>query len=413
MNRILFFAFLFLFGLLQAQTKSKGNAKTKAKAEKEWVNPVKFKLTKEELKRPYMEDVLKTRDSLTPKEAERRRKNIAIGNPFAKQGFYPKIATLSRGKYLEFHDRDSIVSIGSVKYNRKQKKIIDFIEEDFSNPDRQPLGDTHGRWMSPDPLSEEYSSWSPYHFVYNNPISNIDPDGMQVLTDFKLLQNGKVERVDPKDGSEKRNDDRLFATDEKGNVKQNVTPVTVNKSSPTDGTIISSLAANYGLAEADFPLGISFGRTSNANDAGNVFMFTAKHSNVEWGLDAFKVGKGVSYTVYTGHNKDLTPPNFSSQSLSKLLFSIHSHKNLNRPSDDPSGLFNDDYSSAYYMNQDYKSRTGSTNFPKNYLLYSPTNGNSSLWQYQSVPSGTSDNPKQTITKRNLGTIRKLMLKNLE
>ena len=127
MNRILFFAFLFLFGLSQAQTKSKGNAKTKPKQEKEWVNPVKFKLSKEELKRPYMEDVLKTRDSLTPKEAERRRKNIAIGNPFAKQGFYPKIATLSRGKYLEFHDRDSIVSIGSVKYNRKQKKIIDFI----------------------------------------------------------------------------------------------------------------------------------------------------------------------------------------------------------------------------------------------------------------------------------------------
>lgn len=177
MNRILFFAFLFLFGLSQAQTKSKGNAKTKAKAEKEWVNPVKFKLTKEELKRPYMEDVLKTRDSLTPKEAERRRKNIAIGNPFAKQGFYPKIATLSRGKYLEFHDRDSIVSIGSVKYNRKQKKIIDFIEEDFSNPDRQPLGDTHGRWMSPDPLSEEFSNWSPYNFVYNNPLKFIDPDG--------------------------------------------------------------------------------------------------------------------------------------------------------------------------------------------------------------------------------------------
>lgn len=33
------------------------------------------------------------------------------------------------------------------------------------------------RWMSPDPLSDEFPSWSPYNFVYNNPIIYIDPDG--------------------------------------------------------------------------------------------------------------------------------------------------------------------------------------------------------------------------------------------
>ena len=176
MKKVLLFAFIFLLGLLQAQVKSKGNAKTKAKTEKEWVNPVK--LTDEERSRPYMDEVLKTRDSLTPSEAERRRKNIAIGNPFEKYGVYPKIATLSKGKYLEFHDKDSIVSIGSVRFHRKQKKIVDFIEEDLSNPDRQPLGDTHGRWISPDPLSEEYRDWTPYRYGLNNPVVYTDPTGM-------------------------------------------------------------------------------------------------------------------------------------------------------------------------------------------------------------------------------------------
>ena len=35
-----------------------------------------------------------------------------------------------------------------------------------------------GRWMSPDPLAEEYSSWSPYNFVMNSPLRFIDPTGM-------------------------------------------------------------------------------------------------------------------------------------------------------------------------------------------------------------------------------------------
>ncbi|SFW77797.1 RHS repeat-associated core domain-containing protein, partial [Sinomicrobium oceani] len=35
-----------------------------------------------------------------------------------------------------------------------------------------------GRWMSPDPLSEEFPEWSPYVFTYNNPIKWTDPTGM-------------------------------------------------------------------------------------------------------------------------------------------------------------------------------------------------------------------------------------------
>ncbi len=37
-----------------------------------------------------------------------------------------------------------------------------------------------GRFTTPDPLSEKYYSWSPYAYVMNNPLKNIDPTGMWI-----------------------------------------------------------------------------------------------------------------------------------------------------------------------------------------------------------------------------------------
>ncbi|WP_185116526.1 cell well associated RhsD protein [Chryseobacterium sp. RU33C] len=194
MKRILLIGFAVIAGFTQAQVKKKNQTTQKLKTEKKWVNPVK--LTKEERSRPYMDEVLKTKDSLTPKEAERRRKNIAIGNPFAKYGVYPKIATLSKGKYLEFHDTDSIVVIGSVRFNTKRNNIIEVREVDLSDPDAQPIGDTHGRWMSPDPLSEEFSDWTPYNYAFNNPLKFTDPTGMAPETDFIDIFSGKKTHIE-------------------------------------------------------------------------------------------------------------------------------------------------------------------------------------------------------------------------
>ncbi|HFG0566791.1 hypothetical protein [Flavobacterium psychrophilum] len=125
--------------------------------------------------------VLSAQEKLSKEEKARREKNIQAGNPFAKYGYKAKVATLSKGKYLEFHDLDSIVTIGTSRWHVDNKKIVGDIVIDSLNVDAQPIGDAPGMWMSPDPLSEEFPDYSPYSFCFGNPMKFVDPDGRAPL----------------------------------------------------------------------------------------------------------------------------------------------------------------------------------------------------------------------------------------
>lgn len=110
-------------------------------------------------------------------------------NPFEKFGYTPKIGTLSKGKYVEHFDNDSIVRIGSVLYNPFSKTIVGFVQTEKIHSEATLAPEIISRWLTPDPLAEEFPDTSPYVFTNNNPIRFVDPKG---LAPFDVIINGDL-----------------------------------------------------------------------------------------------------------------------------------------------------------------------------------------------------------------------------
>lgn len=109
-------------------------------------------------------------------------------NPFAAYGYKPKMATLSNGRFDEFHDKNQIVEIGSIKFDTKTNKIVGLVEPDTLNTAMDVQ--TVSRFVSIDPHAERYYSISPYAYCNNNPIKYVDPDGKDIVIWFQN-ENGK------------------------------------------------------------------------------------------------------------------------------------------------------------------------------------------------------------------------------
>lgn len=99
-------------------------------------------------------------------------------NPFESIGKQAKIVTAYRNSFAETFDLDSLQRIGSVVLNIYTHKIIRLLNAD-SLFNQVSNNSSSSRWYSVDPLSSKGKniSYSPYAFVFDNPINYIDPDG--------------------------------------------------------------------------------------------------------------------------------------------------------------------------------------------------------------------------------------------
>ncbi|MEM6272782.1 MAG: hypothetical protein AAF998_25435 [Bacteroidota bacterium] len=103
--------------------------------------------------------------------------NYKANNPFKDLGYETEVLTLSQGKYIEDFDLDSLERIGAAVYNWQTGRIAGFVLTDTIYSEYSLEPEIISRWLSPDPLADEFPSWSPYNYTMNNPVNLIDPDG--------------------------------------------------------------------------------------------------------------------------------------------------------------------------------------------------------------------------------------------
>ncbi len=199
---------------------------------------------------------------------------LTAQNPFKELGVDVGVITLSKGKYPEFIPNDTIHRIGTVVIDTRTGKIIELINTDSIEVTYNYRPDVASRWISPDPLAEEYPDWTPYRYGLNNPIYHTDPSGMLESTDVIQNADGSYTVVN----AHNDNDCNIYVVNAKGE---------------RTGDVIGETMRPY-----DF---------MSTNDANGTFKFDKNSSGVTFNLNKLTVSGTVKpneHTTSTINNAD-------------------------------------------------------------------------------------------------------------
>ena len=205
---------------------------------------------------------------------------------------------LERDSYYPFGlrrpDSAPTDSLNRYRYNGKEEQS--FAGLPYLDYGARMYDPATARWLSPDPLSDQYYSLSPYSFCAGNPINYVDPDGMDI---WSINRSGEINWI------ESSEEHRLYSLNNNGTMSSNYITV-------SNRTILDALSSKTDL--------VSYTGSDSVDDIFKIFKFVADHSNVEW-----VVHKNEQvYTIGTTHNRD-NSGSWGDYGISRPQASLHSH----------------------------------------------------------------------------------------
>ncbi len=171
---------------------------------------------------------------------------------------------------------------------------------------------TIARWTTSDPMSEKYYGISPYVYCLGNPISIIDPNGMDIWT---MDEKGNVVWVKESD------DHRLYYMNNDGLLSDDYVSV-------SDRSILDDLTKTEAKVDGGAKVSSHTSKTG-INDIFKVFKFASDKTKVEWAVHR----NGDTYTIGTGHNS-YSASSWEDYTKDKPNATLHSHPGINAIVDD-------------------------------------------------------------------------------
>ncbi len=165
---------------------------------------------------------------------------------------------------------------------------------------------TIARWTTSDPMSEKYYGISPYVYCLGNPISIIDPNGMDIWT---MDEKGNVIWVKESD------DHRLYYMNNDGLLSDDYVSV-------SDRSILDDLTKTEAKVDGGAKVSSHTSKTG-INDIFKVFKFASDKTKVEWAVHR----NGDTYTIGTGHNS-YSASSWEDYTNDKPNATVHSHPGI-------------------------------------------------------------------------------------
>ena len=238
--------------------------------------------------------------------------------------------------------------IGTVMYNRVTGDIVAFLTRDTMYAEYNLEPEVVSRWLSPDPLGAKHPENSPYVYVSNSPIIQIDPDGRDgiVIIDKvnKTLTVTAVYYVQTENYKGGANDRGAYSSKEVANMQKGINETLNDK--------------NYAVSEGDYA-GFSVKFDLQFKEGGNpsaVSPSTLPKDEIE-GVpvsNSFKQGNDTRIKLF----KEKENPDGTTSTVGGVTEN-HKRITMNTPKDTKRNKIHEIFHTLFFDNDDAKKGIGS------------------------------------------------------